>query len=86
MLNIDISGIVQPRMVGSVETVFQYTMALGKTVGMQTKVVTTLDLFGLAQTLILKQIYAEDTNVNSLTDYVFEFYPLTDLPSSPKSE
>jgi len=85
MLNIDVSGIVQPKIVGSFTVDFTYTFALGKSVGMQVTIPTSLDLFGQAKTLILNAVYSEDTNVNSQTDYVFEFYPLTDLPSSPNA-
>ena len=52
---------------------------------MQTDTVTELDLYGIAKTIILKEVYTEDTNIVAYTDYLFLFYPLEDLPSSPNS-
>jgi hypothetical protein len=85
MLNLDIKGIIQPKLVGAMEENFVYTMAAKTTVGMQVTVPTNLDFFGIAKTLILKSVKAEDSNIISYTDYVFSFYPIEGLPSSPKS-
>jgi hypothetical protein len=85
MLEINVAGIVQPKLVGAMTENFRYSMASRTSVGMQVTVSTTLDLFGIAKTLILKKVRTDDTNIIALTDYVFNFYPLEDLPSSPKS-
>jgi hypothetical protein len=60
-------------------------MAKKSDVGMQAIVLTNLDFFGIAKTLILKSVKTDDTNIISYTDYVFNFYPLDELPGSPKS-
>ena len=85
MLNLDIKGIIQPKLVGAMEENFIYTMAKKGDVGMQVTLQTNLDFFGIAKTLILKSITAEDSNIIAYTEYVFSFYPLEELPSSPKS-
>ncbi len=85
MLEIDVKGIIQPKLVGAMEENFIYTMAKKGDVGMQVIVQTNLDFFGIAKTLILKSVKTDDTNIISYTDYVFNFYPLEELPSSPKS-
>jgi hypothetical protein len=52
MLEIDVKGIIQPKLVGAMEENFIYTMAKKSDVGMQVTVQTNLDFFGIASNLI----------------------------------
>jgi hypothetical protein len=60
-------------------------MATKYDVGMQVEITQSLDLFGIAKTIILKSVSAKDSNIISFTEYTFDFYPLEPLPASPKS-